>query len=165
MINQLYAEMPFLNHPIGRIDVEIHVQGAALTLLYPINCKLDTGSDFTTINHKSLLKIGYTKEFLQNCSYCSETVTTVTEHQRLRLQYIENIIVLLDCVELRNQRIYFSMDIPLRNLLGLDLLKHFNMDVDREQSRVSLSVTKSLTERIEAGLERDISFLEQHTID
>ena len=153
------AALEFIPNNIGRIELTLSIQKANKINMEDIDFALDTGSDFTTIGIKHLIQLGYTKELLQNCPYHKNLATTVATEHSIDLQYIDNVTVLIDCIELKNRRIYFSMDKNVKNLLGSDLLKYFNMEINRDIGLVFLTLTKEISKQIEHGKKSDICYL------
>ena len=187
------AILNFIPNNLGRIKLELLIQKANKINMSNIDFDLDTGSDFTTIDIIYLIKLGYTKDFLKKCPYYKNPASTVAKEHNINLQYIDNTTILLDCIELKNQRLYFSMNKTMRNLLyqypikkliknqvktliygfyadffqyfywilvlGSDLLKYFNMKINRDTSIVNLTLTKEISKQVEHGKKSDICYL------
>jgi hypothetical protein len=107
--------------------------------LRPIDFKLDSGSDFTTMSCNDLYDLGYTAEFLQNCPTYAGGASAASEGLSLRLRYISNVSIKFGDRELQGSRIYFSLETNLRNLFGCDILKYFNREIDYDNGEMRLT--------------------------
>jgi len=139
-----------------------------LTLKNPVNgieitptFKVDTGSDFTVLRLDDLIRLGYNMESLKIYPVHEHRASTVAEENGLILHYIDGVTLELGCVTLYNRRIFFSDQI-VRNLLGSDILKYFNIEIDREANLFKARLMNDVISRIESGLEKDIYVLEEN---
>jgi len=108
---------------------------------HEIKFKLDSGSDFTTINEADLFRLGYARAFLKDCPFYHTSAKTATAS--FRLQYIDGVSLKFGDNEIQNSRIFFAMNTDLRSLFGADILKYFNWEVNYDIGRLTLAPAKN----------------------
>jgi hypothetical protein len=106
--------------------------------------KLDSGSDFTTISIEELKKLGYTGNFLRACPFYESGASGASDEIKLSLQYITNVSIKFGNRELQGCRVFFALGTTLRSLLGSDILKYFNFEInyDSGEFRLAEAVTR-----------------------
>ena len=156
MKHESKASLDFIPNNLGRIELWLYIQKANQADMMGVQFHLDTGSDFTTVDFAVLAEMGYTERFLQSCPVHKTQITTVAQGSHIELRYIEGVTVSLDGIELKNQKIFFSSGHSIRNLLGQDLLKYFNIEINRDFNSVTLTLTNTVAEQVESGMETDI---------
>ncbi|MDR0220047.1 MAG: retropepsin-like domain-containing protein [Lachnospiraceae bacterium] len=123
----------------GALALMLRFQQLIRKSLHLVKFKLDSGSDFTTINQDDLYDLGYTLEFLQNCPIHASGASTASDGLKLQLRYITDVSIKLGDRELQGCRIYFSCDTNLRNLFGCDILKYFNWETNYDKGELRLT--------------------------
>ena len=131
--------VPFTPSGLGRVEFPSHVSRSDRKSLGAVRFKLDSGSDFTTLNCKDLEDLGYTQEFLQGCPFHSSLASTAGDDFSLRLQYIPDVSIKFGDRELQGCRIFFALGTKLRNLFGSDILKYFNRAIDYDKYELRLT--------------------------
>jgi len=127
---------------LGRVEFSVDVMTSDLRSFKNVYFKLDSGSDFTTVDCKDLYNLGYTREFLQSCPHHHTGVSTAAGD--IRLQYIKNISLKFGRREIQHCRIFFALDTPLRSLFGSDILKYFNWGVNYDIKMFQLHKSERL---------------------
>jgi hypothetical protein len=136
--------IPFNLTASGRVIFPVDVMTGNGKSFNRINFLLDSGSDFTTISHNELLKLGYTQEFLDSCLYHKTIASTASEARVLKLQYIDNISIKFGDRELQGCRIFFANRTRLRSLFGNNILKYFNREINYDKRELRLEKTAVL---------------------
>jgi len=134
--------IPFEFNSLGRVDFNANVMTSDFKSFKGVRFKLDSGSDFTTIDSKDLYNLGYTREFLENCPFHHLSATTASSN--IRLQYIKNISIKFSEREIQNCRIFFALDSQLRSLFGSDILKYFNWGVNYDKRVLQLDKAENM---------------------
>ena len=133
--------IPFVFNSLGRVDFFADVVTSEYKSFKGVRFKLDSGSDFTTIDSKDLYSLGYTREFLESCPFHHLSASTASNN--IRLQYIKNISIKFGGREIQNCRIFFALDSQLRSLFGSDILKYFNWGVNYDKKLLQLNKTEN----------------------
>jgi hypothetical protein len=128
----------FIPNNLGRVTFLAEVMTGDFKSFKDIEFKLDSGSDFTTINSDELLDIGYTRNFLEKCPFHSGSASTADESNLFPLQYISNVSIKFGSRELQCCRVFFALDSKLKTLFGSDVLKYFNRDVNYDTGTLRL---------------------------
>jgi len=129
--------IPFEPNNLGRVDFEARIVTSDLKSFEIVRFKLDSGSDFTTVDCEDLDKLGYSHEFLQSCPFHPNSASTASND--IRLQYIKNITIKFGDREIQGCRIFFALDTQLRSLFGSDILKYFNWGVNYDKGLFQLT--------------------------
>jgi len=129
----------FTPNNLGRVDFYAYVMTGDRKGLDRIGFKLDSGSDFTTLSCDDLDYLGYSQDFLKSCPYHKTTVSTASDKENLKLQYISNVSIKFVDRELQGCRIYFALGTELLSLFGSDILKYFNRQVNYDAGEMRLS--------------------------
>ncbi|MCL2387261.1 MAG: hypothetical protein FWC89_06885 [Defluviitaleaceae bacterium] len=136
-------EIPFTTNNLGRIGFIAGVMTGNSKSFNDVEFKLDSGSDFTTISCGALDKLGYTQEFLADCPFHENIASLAAHENQLKLQYITNVSIKFGNRELQGCRIFFALNTQLRNLLGSDILKYFNWEVNYDDAMFRLTQVKN----------------------
>ena len=83
--------IPFVSNNLGRVDFTADVMKSDYKSFGSVLFKLDSGSDFTTIDCADLDELGYTQDFLESRPFHPSSVSTASSD--IRLQYITNVSV------------------------------------------------------------------------
>jgi hypothetical protein len=134
--------IPFESSNLGRVDFDVSVMTGDLKSFKAVRFKLDSGSDFTTIDCEDLHSLGYTNEFLKYCP--SHACTALTASGDIQLQYIKNVTIKFGDREIQGCRIYFALDTQLRSLFGSDILKYFNRNINYDDELLHLTQRKKM---------------------
>jgi len=128
---------------LGRIEFSVDVLKGDFKSFKAVRFKLDSGSDFTTVDCDDLYELGYTQDFLAKCPF--HTTIASTASADIRLQYIKNISIKFDDREIQGCRIFFSQDkgTQLRSLFGCDILKYFNWEINYDKSILRLAYVEN----------------------
>jgi hypothetical protein len=129
--------IPFETNSLGRIDFLADVMTNDCKSFDGVRFKLDSGSDFTTIDCEDLYNLGYTKEFLAACPFHPTGASTASTD--IQLQYIKNVTIKFGDREIQGCRIFFALNAQLRSLFGSDILKYFNRDIDYDNELLRLT--------------------------
>ena len=124
---------------IGRVEFTAEISTSDRVSLYPLDFKLDSGSDFTTVSYNDLEDLGYTHDFLQKCPFHANHASTADGELKLRLQYISDVSIKFGDRELQGCRVFFALGTKLRNLFGSDILKYFNREIDYDKCEMRLT--------------------------
>ena len=76
--------IPFDSNSLGRVDFTADVMKGDYKSFGSVMFKLDSGSDFTTIDHEDLDELGYTQAFLQSCPYHPTSASTASSNIQLQ---------------------------------------------------------------------------------
>ena len=131
--------IPFESSSLGRVDFDARVTTGDHKSFKAVRFKLDSGSDFTTIDCKDLDNLGYTHEFLKSCQF--HPTNAFTASSDIKLQYITNVSIKFGYREIQGCRIFFAFGTQLRSLFGSDILKYFNWEVNFDESLLRLTQT------------------------
>ena len=131
--------IPFITSRLGRVVFLADAMTGNRKSFDEVYFKLDSGSDFTTLDCESLEYLGYTREYLERCPYHQRPASTAHEERNLTLQYIPNMSLKFGVREIQNCRIFFAIDTGLRSLFGTDILKYFNWEVNYENGLLTMS--------------------------
>ncbi|MCL2223729.1 MAG: retroviral-like aspartic protease family protein [Defluviitaleaceae bacterium] len=134
--------IPFEFNSLGRVDFNANVMTSDFKSFKGVRFKLDSGSDFTTIDSKDLYNLGYTHKVLERCPFHHLIASTASSD--IRLQYIQNVSIKFSEHEIQNCRIFFALDSQLRSLFGSDILKYFNWGVNYDNKILQLDKTKNM---------------------
>ena len=133
----------FIPNNLGRIEFRTQVMTGDRKSLKDVDFKYDSGSDFTTISHKTLKYLGYTDEFLKSCPVHENGANLAMDEKKIPLQYIKNVSIKFGDRELQHCRVFFAMGTGLRSLFGSDILKYFNREINYDTGELKLTERKS----------------------
>ncbi|MCL1987980.1 MAG: retroviral-like aspartic protease family protein [Firmicutes bacterium] len=138
-MNKVPIEIPFTSDWPGRINISLDVSTSNLLGFGNVDFKLDTGSDFVTINMDDLHRLGYTDEQLKSCPI--HGIATTADGKKVNLQYMTNVSIKYKNREIQQATIYFAIGTKMRNLLGNNWLKYFDIKIKRKSSLLTLTET------------------------
>jgi len=133
-------EIQFISNNLGRVDFWADVMTGDNMSFRNVRFKLDSGSDFTTIDCEDLDKLGYTQEFLETCPFHPTSATTASSD--IQLRYISNISLKFGSREIQGCRVFFALGTQLRSLFGSDILKYFNREINYDDGIMRLTQAK-----------------------
>jgi predicted aspartyl protease len=120
--------------------LDVDVQPADKIGFIKTQFKFDTGSDFTTLSNYALTdKLGYTDEFLKSCPG-HDTPAQTASGEELNFRYIQPVLIRIDGRMMRC-KVFFCLEKSLRNLLGADFIKNFNVSINHDEGELRLSKT------------------------
>jgi hypothetical protein len=134
--------IPFESSNLGRVDFDASVMTGDLKSFKAVRFKLDSGSDFTTVDCEDLQNLGYTRDFLKNCPAHPSNVSAASGDMKLR--FIKNVTIKFGDREIQGCRIYFALDTELHSLFGSDILKYFNRNIDYDDELLRLTQRKNM---------------------
>ncbi|MDR1703520.1 MAG: hypothetical protein LBS19_02385 [Clostridiales bacterium] len=123
---------------LGRVMGEAFVSTKDGKSFESVRFKLDSGSDFTTISCDDLRLLGYSQEYLEECPRYQYGAFLASEEGILTLRYIKNVSIKFSDREIQGCRLFFALDTNLHNLLGSDILKYFNREIDYDNGELRL---------------------------
>jgi predicted aspartyl protease len=104
-----------------------------------VSLTLDTGSDFTVLNQDVLYDLGYTEDFLKSCPVHGTTATSWSGVEST-IRYIDDFSIEFSGDRaVRKCRIFFTLESDTSNLLGSDILKYFNYNVNLDKGELTLT--------------------------
>ena len=131
----------------GRVFVNINVKPNDNITLFPIEFKVDTGADATTISKVSLAKLGYGKDWidLNAVMLRDEDKPTTASGDKINAGYIQ--LPLINILGYEGKRWPFQVILDdakdFRNLLGRDLLTGFNYWFSNDDDVFSIDRAKA----------------------
>ncbi|MCL2016156.1 MAG: retroviral-like aspartic protease family protein [Defluviitaleaceae bacterium] len=132
-------EIPFTSDSPGRVNISLDLSTSDFRNFGNVDFKLDTGSDFVTVNIEDLHRLGYTDNQLKSCPI--HGIATTADGKEVKLQYMTNISIKYKERELQQATIYFALGTQMRNLLGNNWLKYFDIEIKRKASLLTLAET------------------------
>ena len=111
--------IPFVSNNLGRVDFTADVMKSDYKSFGSVLFKLDSGSDFTTIDCADLDELGYTQDFLESRPFHPSSVSTASSE--IRLQYITNVSVKFGNREIQGCRVFVP---PNQYALHVFIIRH-----------------------------------------
>lgn len=131
----------------GRVFVPLHVKPTDNTVMLPIDFKVDTGADMTTISKKDLLRLGYDSDWVKQNAVVFEDKDkpTTASGDKVNAGYVQLPLINVLGYEGKYWTFQIIMDEnqDFRNLLGRDLLTGFNYNFDNDNDIFTISRTKT----------------------
>ncbi|MCL1999115.1 MAG: retroviral-like aspartic protease family protein [Turicibacter sp.] len=127
----------FTSDKWGRVYIKADILKSDLLSFDEIEFKLDTASDFVTLSMTDLYKLGYTDEHLRTCP--THGIVTTADGKEIVLQYLTNISIKFEDREFQQVKVYFAIGTKMRTLFGNNILKYFNLTIDRDKGFVALN--------------------------
>jgi hypothetical protein len=153
--------IPFTSNELGRVEFYAHVMTGNRKSLKKVDFKLDSGSDFTTISCRDLIRLGYSQEYLESCPFHETGATLAADDHKTTLQYIPNVSIKFGDRELQQCRVFFALGTKLRSLFGSDILKYFNREIDYDTGVLTLKERKNKPKLATGEVQIQIYSLEQ----
>lgn len=150
----------------GRVYVPIDIKPIDSVVLSPNVFKVDTGADTTTISKDTLIKLGYSMDWIKQNSiiYKDEDKPTTAAGDKVDAGYIQLPLINILGYEGKNWRFEIIMDEKhdFRNLLGRDLLTGFNYQFDNDNDVFTISRAKAFKPRYKFLPKQEINEIETH---
>ena len=130
----------------GRVFVNIYVKPNDNITLFPVEFKVDTGADFTTISKISLIKLGYSKDWIDKnmVVHKDEDMPTTASGDKINAGYIQ--LPLINILGYEGKQWPFQVILDdtkdFRNLLGRDLLTGFNYSFNNDEDVFTIAGAK-----------------------
>ncbi|MCL2225683.1 MAG: retropepsin-like domain-containing protein [Defluviitaleaceae bacterium] len=135
----------------GRVYVPVHIKPLHNVTLFPIEFKIDTGADTTTISKHVLFRFGYDMDWIKQNAvvYEDKDKPTTAAGEKINAGYVQLPLINVLGYEGRNWVFQIVMDekVDFRNLLGRDLLTGFNYQFDNDEDIFTISRTKAFKPR------------------
>ena len=135
----------------GRVYLPIDIKPHGEFTLIPIDFKVDTGADNTTISKVALLRLGYDMDWInQNATVLKdEDKPTTASGDKVNAGYVQLPLINILGYEGRSWPFQVIMDEnqDFRNLLGRDLLTGFNYALNNDEDSITISRTKKFKPR------------------
>ena len=142
------TKIPFGEH--GRIFLPIHIKPYNDTTMLPVDFKVDTGADFTTISKVRLNHLGYNMVWINKNAEKSGSATTASG------EYVEIAVVRIPMFnflgyEARNWPFVIlpNKDKDFRDLLGRDLLTGFNYTFNNDDDIFQIAMAREFKPRFD----------------
>jgi len=131
--------IPFKTNSLGRIMFNTGILAGDYKSTKDVEFKFDSGSDFTTIHWDVLTEVlEFSEKFLDDCPFHHDPASAAGTKD-IPLQYITNMSMKFGDRELQGVRIFFAKNTEMRSLLGSDVLKYFNWDVNYDKGIFQLA--------------------------
>ena len=135
----------------GRVYIPINIKPQYDATLSPIEFKVDTGADNTTISKIALAKLGYDMDWIkQNAvAFKDEDKPTTADGTKVNAGYLQ--LPLINILGYEGIRwpfqIIIDIDKDFRNLLGRDLLTGFNYCTNNDKDEFTIERSKKFKPR------------------
>ena len=147
----------------GRVYLHIAMKPKDDTVMQPVEFKVDTGADKTTISKRSLLALDYDIEWInQNAViFSDEDKPTTASGDKINAGYIMLPLINILGYEGKSWPFQIIMDMrqDFRNLLGRDLLTGFNYNFDNDSRIFTIKRTNFFNPIYEFLPEQEINEL------
>ena len=130
----------------GRVYIPINFKPKDDTTLIPINFKIDTGADTSTISKLDLADLGYNMDWVNKyvVIFKENEKPTTAAGEHLNAGYVQ--LPLINILEYEGKnwpfQIIIDEDKDFRNLLGRDLLTGFNYWFNNDDDEFIINRTK-----------------------
>jgi hypothetical protein len=135
----------------GRVFIPIFIKPKDTVTLFPIDFKLDTGADTTTLSKLDLFDLGYGMDWIgQNVILIKdEDKPTTASGDKVNAGYVQLPLINLLGYEAKSWPFQVILDEnrDFRNLLGRDLLTGFNYDFNNDNDVLSIARTNAFKPR------------------
>ena len=135
----------------GRVYMPIDIKPLGKTILAPIEFKVDTGADMSTISKEALARLGYNREWIiQNAIvFKEEEKPTTASGDKINAGYVQLPVINILGYEGKEWPFQIIMDEnqDFRNLLGRDLLSGFNYQFNNDEDEFTVSRAKAFKPR------------------
>jgi len=131
---------------LGRVYCPINIKPLEGTVMLPVQFKIDTGADKTTISKANLSLLGYDMEWIKQNAviFKEEEKPTTASGEKVNAGYVQ--LPLINILGYEGKSWPFQIIIDenqdFRNLLGRDLLTGFNYCVDNDNDIFTISKAK-----------------------
>ena len=135
----------------GRVIASIDIKPMNDIMLYPIDFKVDTGADKTTISKEDLFEIGYNMKWIKQNAivFKDDEKPTTASGDKINAGYVQLPLINIFGYEGRSWPFQIIMDESqdFRNLLGRDLLTGFNYEFNNDDDEFTITRTKKFKPR------------------
>jgi len=135
----------------GRAYVPIDIKPQNALALRPLDFKVDTGADTTTISKADLAVLGYDMNWIQQNAIVFKDADkpTTASGDKINAGYVRLPLINILGYEGKQWPFQIIMDEnqDFRNLLGRDLLTGFNYTFDNDKDKLTIARTKSFKPR------------------
>ena len=148
----------------GRVILVIDVKPKDDTTMYPIDFKLDTGADNTTISKVALARVGYDMDWIKQNAvvFGDKDKPTIADGTKVNAGYIQ--LPLINILGYEGKlwpfRIIIDEDKDFRNLLGRDLLTGFNYCTNNDEDKFTIERAKMFKPRYPFSAGQEINEIE-----
>ena len=135
----------------GRVYLPVDIKPQDDVVLSPLDFKVDTGADVSTISKKDLRKLGYDLTWVQNnvVIFNDNDKPTTASGDKINAGYVQ--IPLINILGYEGKQWPFQVIIDenhdFRNLLGRDLLAGFNYSFDNDSDVFTIARSKAFRPR------------------
>ena len=135
----------------GRVYVPINIKPQNDTILTPIEFKVDTGADHTTVAKSALKRIGYSMDWIKQNAvvFGDKDKPTIADGTKVNAGYIQ--LPLINMLGYEGKcwpfQIIVDEDKDFRNLLGRDLLTGFNYSFSNDDEKFIMERAKQFKPR------------------
>jgi len=151
----------------GRIICEVYIKRYDSPLMQAIEFKIDTGADFSTVSKDTLLRLGYTTDWIDKNKKISKQPISVASGEEIESYYINLPKINIYGIEGTDYPFGILMDksseypkpsckgckyteakkFDYRMLLGNDILSCFKTEIDWDNNSINLERRRSLDAR------------------
>ena len=135
----------------GRAYLPIDIKPHGELTLIPIDFKVDTGADNTTISKVTLLRLGYDMDWINRNAtvFKDKDKPTTASGDKVNAGYVQLPLINILGYEGKSWPFQVIMDEnqDFRNLLGRDLLTGFNYALNNDEDSITISRTKTFKPR------------------
>ena len=135
----------------GRVFINIYIKPNDGVLLFPVEFKVDTGADTTTISKLALEKLGYDISWIKQNTvvFSDENKPTTASGDKINAGYIQLPLISLLGYEGKHWPFQIIIDDnqDFRNLLGRDLLTGFNFWFSNDDDEFTIDRAKTFKPR------------------
>jgi predicted aspartyl protease len=145
----------------GRVYLPIYIKPQDTITLLPIDFKVDTGADTTTISKLSLAKIGYDMDWIKQnvVIFKDEDKPTTASGDKINAGYVQLPLINLLGYEGKHWpfQIIIDENQDFRNLLGHDLLTGFNYWFNNDDDKFTIDRAKTFKPRYKFLSDQEIN--------
>ena len=173
--------MPKLKIPeTGRVECRVHIKPYTSSLMEPVDFKIDTGADFSTISKSTLHTLGYNNCWIDKNKQPMASSTTVASGEKVISYFIKLPIInvygiegidypfgiLIDKEEVLPKpscegcEFTKSKKLDYRSLLGNDILSCFKVEIDWSSKTLDLNPQNNLDFRNDKYPDKQLNFVE-----
>ena len=154
---------------MGNAFVPINIKPISDTTMRPIDFKVDTGADVTTISKEDLRDFGYDLDWivLNAVIFDHADKPTTASGEKVNAGYVKLPLLNILGYEAKNWPFLIVMDEDhdFRNLLGRDLLVGFNFCFDFDNNHFTIEKTKTFIPRIPLQPTQEINEIKTSKLD
>ena len=143
----------------GRIILPVNIKPKNSNSLIPIEFKVDTGADSTTISKYDLIDLGYDISWINQNVISVKNKLTTASGEKVNAGYVQLPLINILGYEGINWPFYIIIDNTqdFKNLLGRDLLSGFNYYFNNDDDIFSITQTKIFKPRYDFLPDQEIN--------